>query len=65
MTLSRNSIITVGSFVVSPFMMQTHKTISCLSYEKNRPVDLLLGYRDGCIALWDSIKKRPIKYYKT
>ena len=61
-TITKGNITSIGSFIVSPVMFPVHKSIKCIFKSNFR---LVVGYDDGSICVWHSIKKTPLLYFKT
>ena len=61
-TITQGNITSIGSFIVTPIMFPVHKPIKCMIKSNFR---LVVGYDDGSICVWHSIKKTPLLYFKT
>ena len=61
-TITEGIITSIESFIVSPLVFPVHKPIKCLHESNFR---LAVGYNDGSICVWHSIKKTPLLYFKT
>jgi hypothetical protein len=47
--------MSVGSLIVKPLMLQTHKYVTKMC--KGKLGKILVAYEDGSLCLWDTIRK--------
>ena len=64
-SLATNGISCLGSFVVSPVLFAVHKKIKCMSSHEGNPLLLAVGYHDGSICLWDTLRQKSMWYLQT
>jgi hypothetical protein len=64
-TISHGTITTIESYLLRPDYMPVHKPIQLVCECDNYNTKVLLGYSDGSICLWDTIRKVPLNYFMT
>ena len=64
-TITANGISALGAFITHPVFFAVHKQIKCMSTHHTNPLKLIVGYSDGSICLWDTLRQKSLYYLQT
>ena len=64
-TLTSGGVSALGAFVTHPVLFAVHKPIKCMSIHQSNPLKLAVGYSDGSICLWDTLRHKSLYYLQT
>ena len=64
-SLMSQGFMALGAFITRPVLFAVHKRIKCMSAHKSNPLKLVVGYEDGSICVWDSLRQKSLCYLQS
>lgn len=64
-SLAINGVTALGCFITEPTLFAVHHKVKCMAVHGSFPFQLVVGYEDGSVCVWDLIRQKVLHYLKT